>query len=750
MITKSSVESIFIRKSGYQEIYEPEEKMRSIIVDNFPELGRLTALLFLEWVQQNQGGAISLPTGKTPEYFIKWTNHYLDHWNQPDIQGELRDCGLDPNITPNMKSLFFVQMDEFYPIDSNQHNSFCNYVRKYYIEDFGLDPEKALVIDSNKINSKKEENPVTNWCREYEQKIADLGGIGFFLGGIGPDGHIAFNIRGSDHNSTTRLTETNYETQAAAAGDLGGIEVSGKLPVITIGLQTITRNPECTAIIMAAGEAKAGVISDAIHNSPNPKIPATALQKLPNALFLLTRGAVKQLPHRSNVDLMQTQTITSTDLESAIVNLSLRIKKPISELTRADFSADTTCAIIKEKQPQLNFDSIKVIVCQSLIDKIERGLESHSNLSFLHTEPHHDDIMLGYLPALVKDLHDPATSHTFATLTSGFTSVTNRCFRQRVCDCLDLLENQSGSPISSPDQAVHNFISSLAKINQKQLKQAESHYFYHCLTGVYNTADSHILQEKCRWILDYLSNAYPGQKDPSEVQLLKGMLREWEVETLWGAFGVNRSQVNHLRLGFYQGDLFTEEPTESRDIPPIIDLFKVSMPDILTVALDPEASGPDTHYKVLQAIAAAIRKSQKEGHALPQKIWGYRNIWYRFHPSEANQFIPVSIDQLTIMHQLFLQTFISQKEASFPSHEHYGPFSELAQKIQCDQFDQLQTCLGADWFQQHKNPRMRACRGMIFLREMEIEDFLAEARQLQNLQRIVNFIFPRRKHEFQH
>ena len=52
-------------------------------------------------------------------------------------------------------------------------------------------------------------------CAEYENKIRSLGGIGFFLGGIGPDGHIAFNVRGSDHNSTTRLTSTNFETQAS-------------------------------------------------------------------------------------------------------------------------------------------------------------------------------------------------------------------------------------------------------------------------------------------------------------------------------------------------------------------------------------------------------------------------------------------------------------------------------------------------------------------------------------------------------
>ena len=64
---------------------------------------------------------------------------------------------------------------------------------------------------------------IDSWCMDREQQIRDLGGIGFFLGGIGPDGHIAFNIKGSDHHSTTLLSPTNNATQAAAAGDLGGI-----------------------------------------------------------------------------------------------------------------------------------------------------------------------------------------------------------------------------------------------------------------------------------------------------------------------------------------------------------------------------------------------------------------------------------------------------------------------------------------------------------------------------------------------
>src|SRR5260370_42468094 len=98
---------------------------------------------------------------------------------------------------------------------------------------------------------------------EYESRIRSLGGIGFFLGGIGPDGHIAFNVRGSSFYSVTRLTGTNYETQAAAAGDLGGIEISRNRLVITIGLATITYNPTATVIILASGHAKSSVVPPA-------------------------------------------------------------------------------------------------------------------------------------------------------------------------------------------------------------------------------------------------------------------------------------------------------------------------------------------------------------------------------------------------------------------------------------------------------------------------------------------------------
>ena len=79
----STVESFELSKTGRAFLYPPTEKIRVIEVDNFPLLGKLTAFRFIEWVLKNPEGVISLPTGKTPEHFIKWVRRILERWDQP-------------------------------------------------------------------------------------------------------------------------------------------------------------------------------------------------------------------------------------------------------------------------------------------------------------------------------------------------------------------------------------------------------------------------------------------------------------------------------------------------------------------------------------------------------------------------------------------------------------------------------------------------------------------------------------------
>jgi len=771
----SRIEEIDLARSGRKAIYAPTEKIPIVEVPNFPMLGKLTALRFVEWVIRNPGGVISLPTGKTPEHFIKWVTRILERWETKDIQVLLEEAGIDGSKPPDMRSLSFVQIDEFYPINAAQHNSFHWYVNEFYIRGFGLTRAKALLIDTTSLGlppgrtmeevfpngivdlslrvrqcrselellQKDVINRVDEFCMEYETKIRAMGGIGFFLGGIGPDGHIAFNVRGSSVYSVTRLTGTNYETQAAAATDLGGIEISRTRLVITIGLATITYNPTATAIIIAAGDAKAAIVRLAVENEKGPQYPASVLQDLPNARFYLTRGAASLLTERRFEDFCKEKELTAARSEDVVTALALEKGKQLVQLTKEDFEGDRFARELLRKSGKKPVE-LATEARNRITGKIEKGLEHVSDTTFLHTEPHHDDIMLGYLAHIYHLVRDPSNKHFFANLTSGFTSVSNPYF----LSILEKLEQhlETGTLFALLAQGafdthenaarmedVYLYLDGAAANSQEMKDEAEARRLLRNLVGFYQTHDLHTLRNRVQELIAYCRSQYSGAKDPQQVQLLKGMTREWEVELLWAYFGIESYAIHPLRLGFYTGDIFSPEPEVNRDVVPIFELFTKVRPNVVSVAFDPEGSGPDTHYKALQAVAEALRLYEKESGDSNVRVWGYRNVWYRYRPAEANLFVPVSINSLSMLHTAFMNCFGSQSAASFPSYEHDGPFSELAQKIQVGQYGMIKTVLGKDFFLKNGHPRLRAARGMIFLREMALGEFYDMVRELKKV-----------------
>jgi glucosamine-6-phosphate deaminase len=83
-------------------------------------------------------------------------------------------------------------------------------------------------------------------------------------------------------------------------------------------------------------------------------------------------------------------------------------------------------------------------------------------------------------------------------------------------------------------------------------------------------------------------------------------------------------------------------------------------------------------------------------------------------------------------------------DASFPSYEYDGPFSDLSQRIWVEQLKDIQLLLGKDFFYMNEHPRIRNAHGLIFYREMNVEEFLSQARELKNRWRdgVVNFLIP--------
>ncbi|OGU35214.1 MAG: glucosamine-6-phosphate deaminase [Ignavibacteria bacterium GWB2_35_6b] len=775
MNTNSKVEDYFLNKSGKELQYKPTEKIPVIQVESFPELGKLTALRFIEWILENPDGVISLPTGKTPEHFIKWVERILKQWDKKEIQNLLKNVGITVSKRPSLENLKFVQIDEFYPIDVNQHNSFYYYVQKFYLRVWGLNPANALLMNINEIptpeslplneifpEKKVDLSLRTRWastrlerlqketieiidefCTDYERKIRAIGGIGFFLGGIGPDGHIGFNVQGSDHFSTTRLIETNYETQAAAATDLGGIEIAKNRLVITIGLETITYNKNAAAVIIAAGEAKANIVRDSIQNSVSNKYPATALQKLKNARFYLTNGAALRLAERRYIEVTKETPLSRASIERSVVNLSIEKSKCLSELNKEDFNDNKITSYVLKNLKQTPLQITKGIE-ENLIRRLERGMQPVENEVILHTAPHHDDIELAYLPYITHLVRTPLNRHHFTYLTSGFTAVTNS-FMLGLMDNLSLFLNTGAfdkkfeenyfdkNNIEGKNGDVMHYLDGVAAHSRSIQNEALSRRLLRNIVEIYEEENQIYLKDRVNELINYFKTQYPGKKDIAHVQKLKGMQREFESEIFWGYYGFSVEDVSHLRLGFYQGDIFTDQPEIDRDVLPFFKLLEKIRPTIVSVAFDPEGSGPDTHYKVMQAVSEALKLYEKNSGNSGIKVWGYRNVWYRFHPAEANIYVPVSLNSFAILENTFIKSFGSQKDASFPSWEYDGPFNRLAQRTNVEQYNIMRECLGKDFFSKHTHPRIRAAKGICFIRELTLAEFYKHTTELKKV-----------------
>lgn len=74
--------------------------------------------------------------------------------------------------------------------------------------------------------------------------------------------------------------------------------------------------------------------------------------------------------------------------------------------------------------------------------------------------------------------------------------------------------------------------------------------------------------------------SYDGEKNPKDIQLLKGILREFEEELVLAHYAIQVKSIKHLRLGFYTGDIFNQQPEQKRDVEPILRLLRITKPPV--------------------------------------------------------------------------------------------------------------------------------------------------------------------------
>ncbi|PJX24087.1 glucosamine-6-phosphate deaminase [Psychroflexus sp. S27] len=187
----------------------------------------------------------------------------------------------------SFKNVISFNLDEYYPILPDDQQSYTYFMRQYLFKHVDIKEQQI-----NIPNTDFSEKGIAQYCQDYEDKIQSLGGMDFQLLGIGRNGHIGFNEPGSDFESKTRLVNLDSLTREDAKAAFGSLD---KVPekAISVGVQTISKAKKI--LLLALGERKSEIMQQAINGEITTEVPASFLQSLSQAEFVLDASAARAL-----------------------------------------------------------------------------------------------------------------------------------------------------------------------------------------------------------------------------------------------------------------------------------------------------------------------------------------------------------------------------------------------------------------------------------------------------------------------
>ena len=186
----------------------------------------------------------------------------------------------------SFRHVITFNMDEYIGLPKDHEQSYYSFMWTNFFSHIDILPENAHILNGNAEDIQAE-------CERYEAKIKEVGGIDLFMGGIGPDGHIAFNEPGSSLTSRTRVKSLTTDTIIANSrffdNDLNKVPKTA----VTVGVGTVMDARE--VMILANGHNKARAIREAVEGPVSQRWTITCLQLHPHGIIVCDEEACDEL-----------------------------------------------------------------------------------------------------------------------------------------------------------------------------------------------------------------------------------------------------------------------------------------------------------------------------------------------------------------------------------------------------------------------------------------------------------------------
>ena len=384
----------------------PGERIRTVIVDDHDDIGRLVARRIAEVIRAKAaaGGraVLGLATGSTPIGVYR------------ELIRLHREEGL------SFANVVSFNLDEYYPMHPESLHSYHRFMWENLFSQ--LDIPRANV---HILRGDVPRNRVEAECRGYEDAIRAAGGIDLQLLGIGRTGHIGFNEPGSGAESRTRAVTLDLVTRQDAGADFFG-EENVPREALTMGVATILEAREI--LILATGEHKAAIVRRAVEGDIDHEVAATFLQQHPSTTFYVDRPAAAGLTREATPWLLGAVEWTPDLVVRAVVWLSHQAGKAILKLTQRDYAEHRLSSLVAQHGSP---GALNGLVFNSLGARIRGRSKLPRDQRVICFSPHPDDDVIsmgGVLHKLVENENEIIVAY----MTSGNVAVFDHDVRRHL------------------------------------------------------------------------------------------------------------------------------------------------------------------------------------------------------------------------------------------------------------------------------------------------------------------------------
>lgn len=476
------------------------------------------------------------------------------------------------------------------------------------------------------INSKVKIEDVYNYCKQYEQSIADAGGLDLTICEIGPSGMLAYNEPGSVATSMCRLVLLSGEIKRAVIKEFKNDNVP--TTAITLGLGNIMSSTRIMA--MAWGEIRSEAVKKAIEGQVTGDVPASVLQLHNHTRIAIDLAAAEKLTRLSYPWMVTSCDWTTKLIRRAIVWLCKQTGKPILKLTDKDYTDWGLGELLALFGSAYNVN-IKVFnELQHTITGWPGGKPDADDSSrperaepypkrVIVFSPHPDDDVIsmgGTLKRLVDQHHDVHVAYE----TSGNIAVGNEDML-RYFLVMDKLAPGFGFDTEGYRKLSHE---------------------------VHETMD----------------NKHIGDPDSLDVREIKTMIRQAEATIACRYIGVGTDHIHFLRLPFYETGAIKKGDLTEKDVNIVKKLIEDVKPHQIFVAGD-LADPHGTHRVCTDAVLAAIDELKDEPWMQDCRIWMYRGAWAEWEIDHIEMAVPISPEELRFKRNSILKHQSQMENAPF-------------------------------------------------------------------------------------